>query len=321
MQHLFHILGRLLQEPGLTLPFLILVIGYIFRNGRKLLRRVTSGAARDWPTVSAKIEVVSAVEQLREGRYSDQTTGFLATLTYFYRNPELQMGEYTRMFPLQASAQFWAEQFKDRQVVVHINPKDPTDSALLDADLEGLTPAAAPSLEEAVRLEKLPRLKRGYLLLSGIAEIIALAGLSLSAAGLWMSVRTGTVPWPRWLFWTGAAMLAFNFASVWLVTLRAEDSHSYKAFLYGYTLWCPAWMRWGVNITSALVGAMWVALAIGPDLPSGAQAVMARMGPHTYYLWGCWGFLTTGAVHTAILRSQELTRSGIGEYVIPGIGE
>ena len=86
-------------------------------------------------TASAKIEVVSAVEQLREGRYGDEITGYLATLTYFYRNPELQMGEYTRFFPLKASAQAWADQFKDRQVVIHVNPRDLTDSVLMDACL------------------------------------------------------------------------------------------------------------------------------------------------------------------------------------------
>jgi len=44
-------------------------------------------------------------------------------------------------------------------VVIHVNPRDLTDSVLMDADLEGLSPAAAPSLEDAVRMEQLPRLK------------------------------------------------------------------------------------------------------------------------------------------------------------------
>jgi len=43
-----------------------LVIAFIATNWRKILRKITSGTAGDWTTASAKIEVVSAVEQLRE---------------------------------------------------------------------------------------------------------------------------------------------------------------------------------------------------------------------------------------------------------------
>jgi len=301
------------HDPGhlldIGLPFVFLVIAFIATNWRKILRKITSGTAGDWTTASAKIEVVSAVEQLREGRYGDEITGYLATLTYFYRNPELQMGEYTRFFPLKASAQAWADQFKDRQVVIHVNPRDLTDSVLMDADLEGLSPAAAPSLEDAVRMEQLPRLKPGYLMLSGLSEIVALGGLCMSLAALWTSIRMGTLAWPHWVVWTGVAMLAFNLASVWLVTYRAEDSNSYRAFIYGYKLWCPAWMRWGVNISGVLVFVLGLAMKIQRDLPAGVQSLLLQVAPHIQYLVACFGFLSTGAVHVAILRSQELTRT------------
>jgi hypothetical protein len=320
LQHFLHILDRLLRMHGFLMPFVLLLIGVVMRSGRKLLRRITSGHERDWPTTSAKIEIVSVAEQIREGRYSTETTGYLATLSYFYRDPELQMGEYTRQFPLQAPAQHWAEQFKDRQVVVHLNPKDRTDSVLLTADLEDLAAAPALSLDEAVRMEKLPRLKRGYLVLSGFSELIALAGLCLSAVALWRSLSAGALPSPNWLLWTGAGMLAFTAASTWIVTYRAEDSSSYQAFLHAYTLWCPMWMRWGVKILGIFIAALWFVQGIRTELPAEAQTLLLRIAPHTLYLLGCWGFLTTAATHTAILRSQELTRTATGENPLEGSG-
>jgi len=74
----------------------------------------------------------------------------------------------------------------------------------------------------------------------------------------------------------GVAMLAFNLASVWLVTYRAEDSNSYRAFIYGYKLWCPAWMRWGVNISGVLVFVLGLAMKIQRDLPAGVQSCCCR---------------------------------------------
>jgi hypothetical protein len=274
---------------------------------------MTSGNERDWPVTSAKIEVVSVIEQIREDQYSTEATGYLATLSYFFRDAELQMGEYTRRFPLQASAQHWAEQFKDRQVVVHVNPRDRTDSVLLDEDLEGLTPAAPPSLDEAIRMEKLPLLKRRYLVLSGLSKLLALTGLGLSTIALWTSISTGAVHWPSWLFWMSGAMLAFTAASVWVVSYRAEDSSSYQAFLHAYTVWCPAWMRWSVRISGAFLAVLWFAEGIRADLPAEAQTLLLRILPHSLYLFGCWGFLTSAATHTAILRSQELTGPASGE--------
>jgi len=300
---------------NLTLPFVFLVIGFLTRNVRWLKRKLTSSAARDWPTVSAVIEVVSVVEQLHEGAYDDiQTTGFVATLSYFHRNPELQMGEYMRYFPLKAAAQRWAEQFKGRQVVIRVNPKDGADSALLDADLENLTPAAAPSLDEAVRLEGLPRLKPGYLVLAGVSEIVAFTGMVLSFVGLTISIRTGSVPWPAWAFWMGGAMIVFNGVSGWIVTYRADNSSSFQSFRRAYTVWSPPWMRWSVTVSGSLISALWFVMAIAPDLPATVQQLVARIAPHALWLVACWLFLCSAAMETAVLRSQEVIGASRSDY-------
>jgi len=314
-----HMLGQLLRMHNLTLPFALLVIGFVTRNTRWLKRKIASSAARDWPTVSATIEVVSAVEQIRESRYGDtETTGYVATLSYFYRNPELQMGEYSRNFPLRTSAQRWAEQFKGRQVLVRVNPKDPADSVLLDADLEGLSPAAARSLEETVRLEGLPRLKPGYLLLAGVSEIVAFAGLALSVVGLAVSIRTGSVHWPIWVYWMGGAMIVFNGLSGWIVSYKADDSSSFQSFRKAYKLWCPAWMRWSVTVSGSLLSALWFVTAIAPDLPASVQHLMAWIAPRVLWLVACWLFLCSAAMETAVLRAQELAGPSIGGYPLTG---
>lgn len=92
---------------------------------------------RDWPVVSAVIDIVSVVEQRQATGRGDIVT-YLASLTYFYRNPELQTGDYTRLFDQdeEADAQAWAASYKGSTVNVHVDPHDPTRSVLRKEDLE-----------------------------------------------------------------------------------------------------------------------------------------------------------------------------------------
>jgi len=90
---------------------------------------------RDWATISAVIDVVSVVQQIEHTRSGERVAGYLATLTYFYRNPELQMGEYSRMFGEEAEAQAWTASYKGRNVMVHVDPRDPTHSVLRSEEL------------------------------------------------------------------------------------------------------------------------------------------------------------------------------------------
>lgn len=90
---------------------------------------------RDWAAVSAIIDVISVIPHMVETRYDERVMGYIATLTYFYRNPDLQMGEYSRMFDEENDAQVWAASYKGRTVMVHIDPRDPTNSVLRKEDL------------------------------------------------------------------------------------------------------------------------------------------------------------------------------------------
>ena len=310
LQHILHILGRCFQS-GLFIPVLVTAMGFITSGWKTWRRRIGTGAARNWPTITASVDVASVVERVAEGRSEGRIKDFVGTLTYFYRNPELQMGEYERVFPLRAAAQQWAQQFKGRQVLVHINPRDPADSVLLKADLEGVGLSAAPSLEDSLRLEKVPRLATGYLLLSGISELIAMAGLAMCVVGLWMRILSPSGGMPRWEMVLCAGMAVFSVASAWFLTYRLHDKSVYQDFLASYRVWCPAWMRWAVNGASVMVSILWLLVLIAPDWPAAAK-VATELRPYMGYVLGSWIFLVDGAMHAALLRSQETLRPGSG---------
>ena len=87
-----------------------------------------------WPTTSAVIDIVSLSDEYdSRGRM----VGYLCTLTYFYRNPELQSGEYCRSFPTdeRAEAEAWAASYKGTSVTIHVDPRDPTRSVLRREEL------------------------------------------------------------------------------------------------------------------------------------------------------------------------------------------
>ena|ERR1039457_3892728 len=92
---------------------------------------------RDWTQASAVIDVLSVVEQTEQGRYGEYVVGYLATLTYFYRNLELQSGEYSRMFDAddEEDAKAWAASYKGSTVMVHVDSRDPSHSVLRKEEL------------------------------------------------------------------------------------------------------------------------------------------------------------------------------------------
>ena len=111
------------------------VVGLGISYWRFVIQWFDGMRGRDWTTVSALIDVVSVSEQREQGRYGEQIVHYLATLTYFYRTPELQMGEYSRMFDDEANAQAWTASYKGRNIIVHVDPRDPSNSVLRKEEL------------------------------------------------------------------------------------------------------------------------------------------------------------------------------------------
>ncbi|MGA8086827.1 MAG: DUF3592 domain-containing protein [Terracidiphilus sp.] len=94
---------------------------------------------RNWPTISAVIDIVSVAfmpdDSIPSPSVPTDSSGYLATLTYVYRNPELQMGDYSRRFAKEDDARAWANSYKGETVKVHVDPRDPTRSVLREEDL------------------------------------------------------------------------------------------------------------------------------------------------------------------------------------------
>jgi hypothetical protein len=93
---------------------------------------------RNWPTVSAVIDVVSVAfieDDIPSPKADLDDSYYKATLTYTYNNPEQQMGDYSRRFGNKEDAEAWANSYKGETVKVHVDPRDPTRSVLREEDL------------------------------------------------------------------------------------------------------------------------------------------------------------------------------------------
>jgi hypothetical protein len=120
---------------GITIFLAIIAISIMARYWRFFVQWLNGIRGRDWAMVSAVIDVVTVVKQTEQTRYGERIIGYLATLTYFYQNPELQTGDYSRMIDEEDDAKAWAESYKGRTVMVHVDPRDPSNSVLRKEEL------------------------------------------------------------------------------------------------------------------------------------------------------------------------------------------
>lgn len=302
-QHAYKLLKavfKLLTRPEIIWPVIAALGGFNLPWIRKWRQGIKARRVRDWFSVPAAIDVVSVVERTVDKRHY-----FAATLTYFYRRPELQMGEYDREFPQRTPAQEWVKQFKGRQVMVHVNPKNPANSVLLDSDLDGLDTHLMPSPAAPPRLDAPPSLSLGYRSVCAVGETVSIAGLAMSIVLLWASVAAGGRQRMAGLLWTGGAMLVVAFLAFLVVWFHLQGEESARSFLHTYKLWCPAWMQWSLKVSGVALGLAYVVGLLGESLPSALMLWMKGLVPHLPYIIGCWGFLLCASFHSAVLRSQE----------------
>jgi hypothetical protein len=108
-----------------------------------LTRKIREKRAGSWPAVTAVIDIAVVSKEWQPG--SRSTPGYyyyLVMLTYAYRNPDLQTGDYTytQQFNNEDDAKECADACKGRTVTVHLDPRDPADSVLRTEDLNAAVP-------------------------------------------------------------------------------------------------------------------------------------------------------------------------------------
>lgn len=113
----------------------VLFVGICWQIIEELIKRIRG---RNWPTVSAVVDIVSVVfcnDRVLPYSANSCNAYYKATLTYVYRNPDLQIGDYSRSFGNEDDAKAWANSYKGETVKVHVDPRDPTRSVLREEDL------------------------------------------------------------------------------------------------------------------------------------------------------------------------------------------
>ena len=289
-----------------------IVVFAIVRHWWKIRReRARKKAALNWPTITATIEIPTVTTPL-----TPEAKGHnVATLTYFYRNPELQMGEYRRTFPSKERAKAWAAQFKGRTVPVHINPDDLTDSVLLDRDLTGSDLAIHVPLKVGESaLEQMPQvLSPAMRVVCSLAELAGLTGMATSAVMLCVVIALHGRLRPNGYFWIGGVLLVLCIVSASTVQIYLARTEEGRWLLKSYKRWCPGWMRWSLNLTGGSVAfkpALHLLNLIHLFVPHSSHWMSQHLWaqtlmPYVPYVIGCWLFFMVTAFHAALLRSQE----------------
>jgi hypothetical protein len=305
--HLLDDAFKLLKRPDYIWLIFGAVSGLCAPWVRKWQKQVKTRTVRDWLSVSASIDVVSVAE-----RRDDKKHYYAAVLTYFYRRPDLQIGEYEREFPTKAAAQQWVKQFKGRSVMVHVNPQNPADSFLLDSDLEGLDTHHTHGMAAPTAIVMPPALPPGYRFLCGLGEVLSIAGVATCAVLLAMSHSTGGKMHQQWIFWAAGSMLVFTFVSMYAVQFNIHFTESHN-FLSNCKQWTPAWMRWSLKISVALFIPLLFLDRLSVNLPPALQLWMDGLASRLPYLLAGMVFLFTASFHSAILRSQELVQLPVSD--------
>ena len=105
-----------------------------------VLRWLQERKSQNWPLISGVIDIVAVAKEVEGGGKGPPIVTYMALLTYSYRNPDLQTGDYNRAFASEEEAREWTETMKGRTVNVHVDPRDPTRSVLRTEDINAADP-------------------------------------------------------------------------------------------------------------------------------------------------------------------------------------
>jgi hypothetical protein len=132
------------SNEGVSWPVLLIAliaaVAFILASSWQFVVQWLNGIrGRDWPTVSAVIDLVSVQKRVQSVPRGKDIVTYVAMLTYAYRNPDLQTGDYDKPFYDEGEALAWANSYKGCTVMIHVDPRDSSRSVLRKEDLEGVT--------------------------------------------------------------------------------------------------------------------------------------------------------------------------------------
>jgi hypothetical protein len=194
--------------------------------------------------VSASIDIVSA-HILGD---SQDSTSSEAVLTYFYKYPELEMGEFKKLFSDLIEANLWIEQYKGRSVMVRVNPRKPSESVLSEENLQELARVNMnPSVEESVKselLKQLPNISWRIQWLTILIALLGSAGIIYTVASIMITITHPSEHFHRqWFIASGAFAFVFLLLNVvhstWVHQIDTDDrmiSRARQRFV-------PRWIR------------------------------------------------------------------------------
>ena len=89
---------------------------------------------RNWPKVPATIDNATVVAKTEESDYDANAWGYLVTVTYSYRYPDMHIKGCSRMFEYEEVANTWVKSRKGKIIYVRVNPRDPSQSEICEED-------------------------------------------------------------------------------------------------------------------------------------------------------------------------------------------
>lgn len=309
--HFWHAIGKLLSRPGeLIVPGFILA-AYVYAAWGRLRFNFLSSSAKDWAVVPARIDIASAhlVSDSEKSNVSE------AVLTYFYRYPELEMGDFRKTFSDPIEAKLWAEEYKGRTVMVRVNPRKVSESVLSEEDLQHLNEKKISHFsEEQVKAEMLKSLPP----ISWRIQVLTVLLIAMGMAGtLYTLISIGyTLAHPGQQFQkdrivaSGVAAFVFYLMYIlhftWINQIDSDD-HIIVGMQARFT---PRWLRSlvaGIFLTGYLIS---ILLNVSEDLPPGLLTLLHQMRDPIFEFFGIsWCLMTTIsniALHSVIQAANRL---------------
>jgi hypothetical protein len=136
----------------------LLVGGWLLSSWRWLKRRRATG----WPIADGRIESIEVTKP--NFSFTTKRGYYVAQLGYSYSVAgTIHSGLYKREFPTQPAADDFVHDLKGKAVAVRYSPSKPSQSMLLEPDIEAVLQNRPPSSDESVTRTAIPEWLRPFI--------------------------------------------------------------------------------------------------------------------------------------------------------------